>query len=59
MAELMRRRDVLKLGVSEYVLKKALKLGLLERVRPIPNGHGYFRRDDVDKLTGKTKGNQL
>lgn len=50
MAELMRRREVLKLGVSEHVLKKAVKLGLVQRVQPIPGGHGYFRRSEVERV---------
>lgn len=50
MAELMRRREVLRMGVSEHVLKKAVKMGLLQRVKPIPGGHGYFKRCEVERV---------
>lgn len=44
---MMRRRELLKLGLSRATVLKLESSGVLRRVFPIRNGHGYYLRDQV------------
>jgi hypothetical protein len=53
--ELLRRREVVALGISRWMIRKLEQQGMLNRVKPIENGHGYYRRAEVEKVF-ETKG---
>ena len=46
---MMRRRQLMELGLSRHEIIKMEDSGVLHRVHPIPGGHGYYLRDEVRK----------